>query len=132
MSAHKKMSETKNTLTQMGHIVEMPNLDNIDKQVDKDGNSLETAQIKIENDLIRGYFKKIQESDVVLVVNEDKKKTKGYIGANSFLELGFGYVLGKKIFLLNNYTKKLSCSDEITAMEPIILNGDLDKINQYL
>jgi nucleoside 2-deoxyribosyltransferase len=132
MSAHKKMSETKNTLTQMGHIVEMPNLDNIDKQVDKDGNSLETAQIKIENDLIRGYFKKIQESDVVLVVNEDKKKTKGYIGANSFLELGFGYVLGKKIFLLNNYAKKLSCSDEITAMEPIILNGDLDKINQYL
>jgi predicted RNA-binding protein with PUA domain len=41
--------------------------------------------------------------------------------------MAFAYVLDKKIFLLNPIPK-ISYSDEIYAMKPIILNGDLTKI----
>jgi predicted RNA-binding protein with PUA domain len=62
-----------------------------------------------------------------LVVNEDLNGIKGYIGGNSFLEMGFAHVLNKKIFLLNPISE-MGYEDEIVAMKPVILNGDLDKI----
>ena len=128
ISAHKELSDAKRMLETNGHVVEMPNLDNIENELDSSGNSLETARIKIKNDLIRGYFDKIKKSDCVLAINTKKNNIKGYIGGNTFLELGFGYVLNKKIYLLNQYTKELPYYDEIDAMQPIVLNGDLGKI----
>ncbi len=128
MSAHKEMSDAKRILEANGHVVEMPNLDNLSNELDNSGNSLETADIKIKNDLIRGYFNKIKDSDAVLAINTVKNNIDGYIGGNTFLELGFGYALNKNIYLLNHHTKELPYYDEIDAMQPIILNGDLGKI----
>lgn len=45
--------------------------------------------------------------------------------------MGFAYVLKKKIFLLNPIPE-LSYSDEIKAMKPIVLDGDLKKINNFV
>ncbi|MFA5954681.1 MAG: hypothetical protein WC817_04055 [Patescibacteria group bacterium] len=81
----------------------------------------------IQYDSIRAYWNVINDCDVVLVANYDKKGIKGYIGGNVFLEMGFAHVLNKKIFLLNNIPK-MSYSDEIKAMQPIVLRGDLSKI----
>lgn len=128
MSSHKEMSDAKRKLEANGHIVEMPNLDNLDNELDNNGDSLETANIKIKNDLIRGYFNKIKDSDAVLAINTNRNNINGYIGGNTFLELGFGYVLNKKVYLLNQYTNELPYSDEIDAIQPIILNGDIGKI----
>jgi len=69
----------------------------------------------------------MQNSDAVLVVNFDKKGIKGYVGGNSFLEMGFAHVLNKKIYLLNDIPD-MGYKDEIEAMQPIILNGELNKI----
>jgi predicted RNA-binding protein with PUA domain len=52
----------------------------------------------------------------------------GYIGGNSFLEVGFAHVLNKKIFLFNEIPDCLF-KDELIAMQPIILGEDLKKIN---
>jgi predicted RNA-binding protein with PUA domain len=41
--------------------------------------------------------------------------------------MGFAHALGKKIFLLQGIPD-LSYRDEIMAMKPIILNGNLNKI----
>ncbi len=128
MSAHKEMSEVQTVLLSNGHEVEMPSLDNIENELDANGNTVETAQIKIKDDLIRGYFNKIKESDAVLAVNVDKKGIPGYIGANTFLEIGFGHALNKKVYILNQYPDDLPYSDELNAMQPIILNGELSKI----
>lgn len=82
---------------------------------------------KVKGDLIRRYFRLIKDSDAILVINIDKNGIKNYIGGNTFLEMGFAHVLNKKIFLLND-VPDISYKDEILAMQPIILNGDLSKI----
>jgi len=89
----------------------------------------ESVKNKVENDLIRDYFNKIKNSDAILIVNKDKNNIKNYIGGNSFLEMGFAYILNKKIFILNGIPEMIY-TDEIKAMQPIILDGDLTKINQ--
>lgn len=37
----------------------------------------------------RDFFRNLEESDVVFVMNEDKKNIKGYIGAESFAEMAY-------------------------------------------
>ena len=69
----------------------------------------------------------IGELNAVLVLNPDKKGIKNYIGGNTLIEMGFAYVLDKKIFLYNPIPE-MSYTDEIKAMKPIILNKDLSKI----
>lgn len=84
-------------------------------------------RIKAGEDLIKRYFRLIKDSDAILVVNVDKKGIKNYIGGNTLIEMAFAHVLNKKIFLLNEIPE-ISYKDEIKAMQPIILNGDLSKI----
>jgi len=43
------------------------------------------------------------------------------------IEMAFAYVLNKKIFLLNP-APRMSYSDEIEAMKPIIINEDLNQV----
>ena len=87
----------------------------------------ESAQNKVEHDLIKSYFEIIKDGDAVLVVNKDKKEVKNYVGGNSLLEMGFAHILGKKIFMLNPIPD-MHYKDEIEAMEPVILNGGFENI----
>lgn len=128
MSSAQKMIEIGEQLKENGHSVLLP------RHTKEYANGIfnpetqeESAQNKIKDDLIRGYYREIGESDAVLVVNEDKNGIADYIGGNSFLEMGFGYVLEKKVFVLNEIPK-ISYEAEIFAMEPICLNGDVSKI----
>lgn len=88
----------------------------------------ESIKNKVKDDLIRGYFDLIGESDAIFVINKDKNGIKNYIGGNTFLEIGFAHALNKKVFLLNPVPDML-CADEILAIEHIIINNDLSKIN---
>ena len=87
----------------------------------------EHAQLKIENDYIMWYYNAIVSSDAVLVVNLEKNGQDNYIGGNVFLEIGFAYVNKKKIYLLNPIPE-IGYKDEILAMEPVVLGGDLGGI----
>jgi len=82
---------------------------------------------KIQDDVIRLYYDKIKDSDAILILNIDKNNIKNYIGGNTFLEMGFAHVLNKKIYLYNEIPD-IHYSDEIKAMQPVVLNGDLSKI----
>jgi nucleoside 2-deoxyribosyltransferase len=90
-------------------------------------NKGEGTKAKIEHDVIRTYFKKISDSDAILVLNYKKKEIENYIGGNTFLEIGFAHVLNKKIYLLNPIPE-MHYKDELVAMQPIVINGDLGKI----
>ena len=106
----------------MGHKVELPFME-------VPNGATEHSKMKIDLDLIRKHFKKIEKSDAILVLNLDKNGTKNYIGGNSFLEMGKAFDKGIPIFLLNEIPE-VSYKDEIVAMRPNILNGDLSKIGK--
>lgn len=88
----------------------------------------ESAANKIKHGLIRYYFEEIKNGDAVLVLNNERHGVPNYIGGNSFLEMGFAHILNKKIFLLNPIPE-MGYKDEIIAMQPVILDGDLNKIS---
>lgn len=83
---------------------------------------------KYEQDAIREHWGTIQKSDKVLVLNYEKHGIPGYIGGNSFLEMGFAYIQKKPIYLLNPIPKMPYYETEIIAMKPTILDGDLERI----
>lgn len=85
------------------------------------------SQRAIKFDSIRAYWNIIQKSDAILIANFDKKGIKNHIWGNSFLEMGFAHVLNKRIFLLNDIPETMY-TDEIKAMQPVVLNGDFSKI----
>lgn len=129
MSFAREMLNVKAALERLGHVVLLPEL--IEEFVqhpswkrtrDEDGRR------KIENDLIRKHWQKIQESDAVLVLNYDKDGIRHYVGGNSFLEMGFAFVLGKKIFLLREVPDMPFIKQEILGMQPTILNSELTRI----
>ena len=89
----------------------------------------ENADFKRAHDYIRQHYKHILESDAVLIVNMEKKGVKNYIGGNCLMEMGQAYINNKKIFLLNDIPTEVPFLDEIKAMDPICLHGDLSKIS---
>jgi nucleoside 2-deoxyribosyltransferase len=88
----------------------------------------ESARNKVQHNLIRLHFDKIKVGDAILVVNVERHNIAGYIGGNTFLEMGFAFVLDKPIYLLYQIPEA-SYRDEIEAMRPIMLSGDINKID---
>jgi hypothetical protein len=110
-------------LEEMGHEVlmpiEVPGLD----YWSEDGSL--RVKAKRARDLIGEHFSKIERSDAVLVVNMTKRDIKNYIGANTFLELGFAHYLGKRIYLLNPVPDQPYILDEVLTIGAKVLDGDL-------
>lgn len=132
-----KIKEVADVLSGQGHDIDIPftsqriingelTLEDFlnEKNKNGDGAFRERALRKIKDDVIKRYYNKISESDAILVLNLEKKGISNYIGGNTFLEMGFAHVLDKTIYLYNNIPDLLY-TDEINAMQPVILNGDL-------
>lgn len=81
----------------------------------------------ISKDLIRWNWERLKKDDAILVINLTKKGIENYIGGNTLIEMGFAHVLNKKIFLWNNIPN-MSYTDEIKAMNPIVVNQNIDLI----
>ena len=115
-------------LTEKGHIVELPAFTReYSRLVSREEMHSESVQNKITHDLMRYYFDVIKNQDALLAVNKAHKGIEGYIGGNTFLEMGFAHVLGKRIYLLH-HIPEMGYTDELRAMNPIVLNGDLNLI----
>lgn len=128
MAFVKEMVEAEKALSEAGHEVYMPEaveeyLNGMEKAVGS-----EAAERKIKNDFIRKHYEEIEKAEAILVLNYEKKGIPNYIGGNSFLEIGFAYILHKKIYLLNPIPAIDFFDSEIEAMQPTILNGDLSAI----
>lgn len=85
----------------------------------------EHAEIKRKYDYFREHYRNILASHAILIVNGTKRGIQNYIGGNVLIEMGQAYVNDKKIFFLNGMPVGLSYQDEIEAMDPIPLNGDI-------
>jgi len=141
MSAYAKFTALKKELEELGHTVLAPELefetkDTEDTSVGRyfethggiDAFPPEHEVWKKKGDAIRSHFKKIDESDCVLITNYEKKGIPDYIGGNTFLEIGYAFGNGKKVFILNNMPEQSAFKEEILGMQPIILKGDISNI----
>lgn len=119
-----EISHLRDVLQQSGHVVSVPTPEgaSIDYHTLPD-----TEQAVLKKIFIDKHLEKIRQSDAILVANFDTPTVKGYIGANTFLEMGFAYVLGKKIFLLNDVPEQ-SNKEELLGLCPVTLSGDCSKI----
>ncbi|PIS08977.1 hypothetical protein COT75_03885 [Candidatus Beckwithbacteria bacterium CG10_big_fil_rev_8_21_14_0_10_34_10] len=132
LTATNKILEIKSKLEAKGHQVEIPYGSKNSKIIKRVKNrkvivDVKEAEEKIKYNLLKKYYELIKQHEVVLVVNPEKKGIKGYIGGNTLMEMGFGYVLGKKIYCLYPLPK-MSYTAELLAMKPIILNGKINKL----
>lgn len=84
---------------------------------------------KKKSNAITDHFRKIDESDCILITNYEKKDISNYIGGNTFLEMGYAYGTSKKIYILNEMPATSPYKEEMMGMQPIILNGDISKIS---
>jgi len=123
-----KMLEMCEALNQMGHEAFLTDLHK--SMIGKDADEIEKIKLyqKYSVDAIRQFWRAMQGADAVLVLNYNKNGIKNYIGANTFLEMGFAHVLGQKVFVFNPLPEFEFYRTEIKAMRPMVLNGDLKKI----
>lgn len=126
MQALSKMQSLASELQDSGYEVALPNPDEA-----KDVRDDAVAWAKVKSSFIREHFAKIDSSDAVLIVNEDKNGIANYIGGNTLIEISHAYAQGLDIFLLNP-VPEVSYADEILGMHPIILNGDIRAIDTYI
>ena len=130
MSFWKEMQAIKDGLEVLGHRVLVPidaDSDEMPIEARPDVSNEKKISAKIEFNFIKEHYKKIEKSDVILVLNYTKNGIKNYIGGNTFLEMGYAFGLGKKIYLLNP-VPDMNYSIEMHAMQPVVIDGKLERI----
>ena len=130
ISVADKILKVRDTLETKGYEVEIPEgVKHLKNWEGEDANTSEKAERKIKHDLIKGYYEKMKDYDIVLVVNPERKGTLGYIGGNTFIEMAFAHILDKPLYVLNELPE-MPYTSEILAMQPVVLDGDLDKLDE--
>lgn len=127
MKFNDKFLELKKDLESAGHEVHMPiAVEGLDYW-EEDGSRRVEAKRGMR--LLETHMDKITASDAILVANYTKGDIEHYIGANTFLEMGYAKYIGKKIFALNPLPNQKYISDELISFDPTILQGDVSKID---
>ena len=85
MKFKNKLVEIGQKLEELGYIVKLP---------------IECMEGKPKEIASRSHFDRIKNDDTnaILVINQDKEELKNYIGPNSFAEIAFAFYFHKKIF----------------------------------
>jgi non-canonical (house-cleaning) NTP pyrophosphatase len=121
------MKKAEELLIKAGHEVEVPNPREKSAGYDTLGDNERAA---LKSTLIQEHLNKIIESDAVLIYNEEKKGVAGYIGGNTLMEMAFAFSQGIEIFMLRP-APDLSYAEEVLGMLPIVIDGDVAKIDTY-
>lgn len=140
MAFYKQFCDIKEQLEKLGHTVLAPDVEfeikgddtsvgaYFDRHGGVDAFPADHEVWSKKGDAISKHFRKIDESDCILITNYIKKGVQNYIGGNTFLEMGYAYGTGKKIFVLNELPETSTYKEEMLGMRPIIINGNLELI----
>lgn len=122
-----KIHEIKEELEKMGHTVILPNSYEDPFKEEKIKEQDASAHINWKANMLRTQEEKVKQSDILLVLNFEKKGQPNYVGGATFLEIFKAFELGKRIYLFNPIPDNIF-KDELISMSPIVLNGDLLKL----
>ncbi|MDA1337222.1 MAG: hypothetical protein O3C23_00425 [bacterium] len=130
-SFYKQALEVQKELQKQGYKVKIPHTAH---KMKKSGDfAVETYKTWFKNPkdftrkamLMRRHFKKILESDAILVLNYKKNDMDGYIGGNTLMEMALAFHYKKPIFVLNSMPETSSVYEEVMGMQPTLLDGDI-------
>lgn len=129
----KEMLDAKETLEKKGHEILLPTdihecFINPNLKGEFDSDHEKELRHCIERNLLMDGLQKISECDAIVHLNYDKNEIPGYIGTAGLMELGVAFFLKKKIYLLYPYDKTQKYAVEVELTQPIVLDGDLNKI----
>lgn len=131
MSFVNDMIKIKKSLDKLMHKVSIPH-GSKPHQKDKSfvDNLEDNLEYCIKNNVMKRNFDLVSENDAVLVLNYKKNNTDGYIGISSLMEMAIAHHLNKKIFIYNKIPdfRKFRWAHEVSIMQPVIIDGKLDKI----
>lgn len=133
-----EMMETKRKLEDFGHQVDLPPFEIKDEKGElipiKDYYALRKAEKDDDSwiwerkaEVIMLHFRKIEWCDAVIILNHEKNGIEGYVGANTLVDMGLAFYLGKPIYLLNGIPE-ISYKEEILGMRPVLIDGNLEMI----
>ena len=127
-----EMRKVKAELESFGHIVYIPEPEEAGSK-DNGGDywgryKMSLSEVKKKYNYIKKHKDLIDIADAILVINEDKNGIKHYVGANTFLEAGYAYYMNKKIYFKNPLPLQGYLTDELEAMDIVVLDGDFSKI----
>lgn len=124
-----QMLEKKRWLTDAGHEVLLPEETEVcARGLGHQGDGNRLVEAKIHHDFIRKHGEKIAASDAILVLNHNKNGILHYIGPNTLIEIGYAFLLKKEVYLLYPPHTGIFGWQEIMAMQPYVLYGDLGKV----
>jgi hypothetical protein len=122
-----KIPEIAEELKNYGHNLTFPNsYEEPFKEEEMKKKGLE-EHIEFKQRMMRLHEPKIKKNDAVLALNLEKNGQPNYIGGGTFMEIVKAWELDKKIFLYNPIPKCIF-TDELTGINPLIINKDLSKI----
>lgn len=122
-----KIEEIKKELEKKGHKIALPNSYSEPMMEEKLKDTNKKEHIKWKAKMMKKDKPNIKPNDAILVLNYEKKGHKNYIRGATFLEIYTAWDMKKKIFILNDLPN-CSFTDELTAINPTLLKGDLSKI----
>ena len=122
-----KIPPIREQLENAGHLITLPN--SYDNPGKEEAMKLEGAQAHVQwkSGMIRLQKEKVEANEAILVLNLEKNGMKNYIGGATFLEIFKAFELQKKIFLYNPFPENIF-KDELAAMSPLIIHGDLSRV----
>ncbi len=128
---YSRIPEIKEILEKKGHQITLPNsFDNPLREEEMKLISKEEHE-KWKSKMLKLLDEKIKLNDAILVLNFEKNNQPNYIGGATFLEIYKAWDYGKKIFLINPIPET-NFKDELMAINPKIINQNLDEIEENI
>lgn len=116
--------EAKKYLEAQGFEVILPELRRYQHIRDEMGDDKRFTKIKTE--LTRENISNVEKCDCILILNYSHRGYENYVGGNSFLEMVLAFYLHKPIYLLNDIPEGMPYTEEIKALEPVVM-GSLER-----
>lgn len=130
MAFYKELVDIENQLAARGFTVKIP----VSAQVMKQKQDFDVSHFKgvftpaQKATFIHTNFEEIANSDMILVVNNEKNGVSGYIGANVLMEIGLAFYLRKKIYIWNTIEPTASYKEELDAFAVKYIERDLSRV----
>jgi hypothetical protein len=134
VAMYKKVNEVQEALEPLGFTVIVPKL----AREMKKNNDYVVEHYKTwfanpddydkKSDYMRTHFEEVDKADAILVVNEEKKGVKNYIGGNVLMEMALAFFARKPIFILNDAPEGSAIEEEIRGVLPVFLHGKIEDL----